>query len=348
MSQNGLLHHEQSVPTSVKGVAPGAAPEGATFFFVPAIDVLILRFYACEFYTPEREGFLSVRCAFNGQRLFEVDGGRFAINDGSYLILNTGQRYASHIQSNTPVESFNLSFCPIFAEDVLRSLVTPADRLLDVPQAASEQSTLFFEKTYPHDDVLSPVLFRLRDAVGKNEVSRGWFEEQFHLALERLLRVHRKVGREVESLSAVRRSTRAETYLRLHSAKDFMDASLSQPLTLPQIAQVAWFSTHHFLRLFKQAFQVTPHQYLTQKRIERAKHLLATTDKSVTDVCLDVGFESLGSFSWLFRRRVGMSPEVFRSRSGIWSSRRRIWKGFSPSISPPSPPVLPSSLPRSR
>jgi AraC-like DNA-binding protein len=100
---------------------------------------------------------------------------------------------------------------------------------------------------------------------------------------------------------------------------------LQQPLTLSQIAEVAWLSTHHFLRLFKRTFHETPHQYLIRKRIERAKYLLAHTDLSVTDVCLEVGFESLGSFSWLFRRRVGASPETFRLQNGNGVSRKRIW-----------------------
>jgi transcriptional regulator GlxA family with amidase domain len=70
---------------------------------------------------------------------------------------------------------------------------------------------------------------------------------------------------------------------------------------------------HHFLRTFKLAFHQTPHQYLTHLRLERAQSLLRHTDTPVTDICMDVGFESLGSFSWLFRRECGQSPSAFRS-----------------------------------
>ncbi len=79
---------------------------------------------------------------------------------------------------------------------------------------------------------------------------------------------------------------------------------------------MAWFAPHHFLRLFKQTFGETPHRYLTRRRLERAQHLLAKTDLSVNDICTESGFQSVGSFSWLFRRHLGMSPNTFRRQSG--------------------------------
>ena len=82
---------------------------------------------------------------------------------------------------------------------------------------------------------------------------------------------------------------------------------------LPQIASVACMAPHHFLRTFKQAFQETPHQYLTELRLDRAKTLLYRTDTPITDICMEVGFESPGSFSWLFRRQFGTSPSGYRN-----------------------------------
>jgi AraC-like DNA-binding protein len=78
------------------------------------------------------------------------------------------------------------------------------------------------------------------------------------------------------------------------------------------MAAVACLSPNHFLRTFKQLFHQTPHQYLISKRLEEARRLLSLTEMPVTDVCFSVGFESLGSFSWLFRHRTGVSPEAYR------------------------------------
>lgn len=104
-----------------------------------------------------------------------------------------------------------------------------------------------------------------------------------------------------------------DVYRRLWRARRFIDACYDRPLDLECISSEACFSRYHFIRLFKQAFHRTPHQYLVEKRIERAKELLASSRLSVTDVCFEVGFQSLGSFSTLFQKRTGSSPLIYRN-----------------------------------
>jgi len=101
---------------------------------------------------------------------------------------------------------------------------------------------------------------------------------------------------------------------RLDAARRFVDAHLTEPLTLDDIARQAYLSRFHFLRVFKAAFDDTPLRYLRRRRLEAAERLLARTELSVTAVCYRVGFESLGSFSSLFRRHAGLSPNAFRRR----------------------------------
>jgi AraC family transcriptional regulator len=91
-----------------------------------------------------------------------------------------------------------------------------------------------------------------------------------------------------------------------------MTACLAEPLTLEDIASIACLSTNHFLRAFKAAFHCSPHQFLTAQRIAAARRLLERTELPVTEICLQVGFSSLGSFSHLFTRRVGLSPVTYR------------------------------------
>lgn len=97
-------------------------------------------------------------------------------------------------------------------------------------------------------------------------------------------------------------------------ARSYMDSNLHLPLELDQIASQAGFSRYHFIRLFRRIYHKTPHQYLTQKRIEKAKVLLTSGEMPVTEICLAVGFQSLGSFSSLFYRSTGCSPKMFRAR----------------------------------
>src|SRR5215510_1886029 len=96
--------------------------------------------------------------------------------------------------------------------------------------------------------------------------------------------------------------------IRLCRARDMLRESYDRPLSIREVAKEAAISPFHFIRRFQAVFGETPHQFRIQARLERAKHLLALTDYAVTDVCLEVGFESLGSFSDLFARRVGVPP----------------------------------------
>ena len=106
-----------------------------------------------------------------------------------------------------------------------------------------------------------------------------------------------------------------ETLQRLARAREFIDHCYDHPLNLDQISEKACFSRYHFLRLFRQAFNKTPHQYLIERRIERAKELLSADDLRVTDVCFEVGFQSLGSFSSLFHKWVGHAPVTYREKA---------------------------------
>jgi AraC-like DNA-binding protein len=110
-----------------------------------------------------------------------------------------------------------------------------------------------------------------------------------------------------------RRAIPSELYRRLWKARRFIDGSYHLPIDLDAISDEACLSPYHFLRLFRMAFNKTPHQYLTERRIEKAKELLTSSGLSVTDVCLEVGFESLGSFSTLFHKRVGYPPIAYRA-----------------------------------
>jgi len=109
------------------------------------------------------------------------------------------------------------------------------------------------------------------------------------------------VSREVEDLNR-----------RLLRARDAMDRAYAEPLNVRTVAAVAHLSEAHFSRSFRATFGETPHRYLQRRRVERSMFLLRETDRSVTDICFDVGFTSLGTFSRTFRDIVGETPSEYR------------------------------------
>jgi AraC-like DNA-binding protein len=95
-------------------------------------------------------------------------------------------------------------------------------------------------------------------------------------------------------------------------ARDAIDREYAKPLDIPTLARIAYVSEAHFIRTFRATFGETPHRYLQRRRVERAMFLLRETDRSVTEICLDVGFTSLGTFSRTCREIVGESPTTYR------------------------------------
>ena len=103
---------------------------------------------------------------------------------------------------------------------------------------------------------------------------------------------------------------------RLLRARDAMDRAYAEPLDVRSVAAIAHISEAHFSRRFRAVFGETPHRYLQRRRVERSMFLLRETDRSITDICLDVGFGSLGTFSRTFREIVGETPSAYRAGNG--------------------------------
>jgi AraC-like DNA-binding protein len=265
--------------------------------------------------SPSTQGTLSIKCTFGGAEVYQVDGRSARVSDATYLILNQGQRYSSFVDEGRDVESLCIFFRPGFAEEALGGMTTPDDLLLDEPPSIGIAPIGFVEKLYRHDDLLSPLLFGIRSTLGRTQPESGWIEEQFHLMMERMLQVHRNVLAEIARLPAIRRSTRVELYRRLSRARDYIESCYCDPLTLVSVAREARLSTYHFLRLFRRVYGTTPFQYITRLRLDRAAHLLATTDDTVSGICFDLGFESPTSFSLLFRKHFDRSPTEYRRSS---------------------------------
>ena len=107
-----------------------------------------------------------------------------------------------------------------------------------------------------------------------------------------------------------------ESNRRMLRARDAMDRDYAQPLDIPTLARIALVSEAHFIRVFRATFGETPHRYLQRRRVERAMFMLRETNLSVTEICFDVVFTSLGTFSRTFRDIVGETPSEYRAGHG--------------------------------
>ena len=104
---------------------------------------------------------------------------------------------------------------------------------------------------------------------------------------------------------------------RLIHIYDFRFSAYAEPIDIPALARIACVSEAHFIRTFRATFGETPHRYLQRRRVERSMFMLRETDRSVTEICLDVGFSSLGTFSRTFREIMGESPSAYRKGATV-------------------------------
>lgn len=107
----------------------------------------------------------------------------------------------------------------------------------------------------------------------------------------------------------------ADIYGKLVGSKLFIDAHFDEVIDLETIASHAFMSPFHFHRLFTKVYRITPHQYITKKRLEKAKELLKTGQVSIFGICTGVGFESHGSFSVLFKKYHGIAPKSYQTKA---------------------------------
>jgi len=120
-------------------------------------------------------------------------------------------------------------------------------------------------------------------------------EESLHLALRK------KIARE-------------ENYKRVAAVRDWMEDHFSAEASLKQLASSAALDPQHFLRLFTQLYEKTPRQYIIERRIEEARRLLTNTEMTIENICYQIGWQSVPTFTLMFKRKTGVTPSRFRAR----------------------------------
>lgn len=260
----------------------------------------------------EGDGQLSIKTFRNGRAHYKTSKGFFAVEEGRYLLLNEGE-YTISIEEDEDVESFCIFFRHGFGEEILSTLMDSTDRLLSDPYKETA-SIGFFEKTYHTSHTLASQLATLKERLTFLDRDSIGYEEQFHQIMRTILLGHLDVRKEIDALNALRQSTREELYRRTSTAHDYIRAFYDQPIRLDEIAQIACLSPNHLLRAYAQVYGKTPHQHISEYRIQRAKQLLAKLDLSVTDIAFELGFSNPVSFSKMFKQHVGISPLLFRKK----------------------------------
>jgi len=265
--------------------------------------------------TTEHVSRLSIRCTTSGEQHYKIGGNDHLLTKNNYLLINRGQSYKTSFESATEQEMELVAFQPGFAEELYYSLNRSAGALLDDPYNSWNQQVTFFEHTYDMDPTIKIIFDRLRNITLLDDaVKREMDLESIYTALlTRMLETQHNIRTEIEKLSSAKLSTRKELYRRLNIARDYMEAHMDDKLSLEDISRISCLSVHHFRREFKSLFGCSPHTFLLNKRINRARYLLGNEHLNLNDVALACGFESTSSFIRVFRQYTGNTPGNYKN-----------------------------------
>lgn len=243
---------------------------------------------------------LSIKMARGGAERYFVDNRSLLVDDDNYLVLNDSRSYGSLIRAERDVESFSIFFRPGLLEEVLGAASAPTD---SITEPATARTIEFPEQLQPHDRTVSPVMRFIRHHILLGVEDEGWYEEQLQVLAVRMLQQQRRIRQQALRLDCIKSSTRQELSRRLALAADYIHSNYDRDLTPVQIATVACLSVHHFIRLFRAAYGLTPMQFLQRKRIRSAAHLMSREpDRPVQEIAAQVGFSSRATFYRQLRR----------------------------------------------
>ena len=264
-------------------------------------------------YQTQHTSEFNIRFVFNGDEVYQIGRRQLTLYPDSFLIINKGTQYTSKIDSPSPVDSFSLGFDQAFLQDFNNCRQLSEHKLLDNRVSSRTHEYDFSETLYPFKGDMRFNLQHLKNYMDKGSHNELLINEYMHHCLINYYTIYdQEIFKKIEALKFLNRSTRIEILRRLNLAKEYLLSNYNMNISLEDLAEHACLSVNHLLRTFKQAFHQSPHQFLMQTRLQRAKLLLKTTNYPINEIVNLVGFECPSSFIRLFKNRYQVTPLKYR------------------------------------
>lgn len=263
---------------------------------------------------PEKVGSFSMNMVFNGNTNYTIGKRQLNLYPDSFLTINQGTSYSRKVDSWQPVNNLSISFSPSFLTDFYRAQRNNHQSLLDDPYKDENiLEDFFLETIYPFSGDIKYNILHLKQHVEQETTDELLINEYLYHCLLNYYKVYDKeVLGKSEKLNFLNKSTKIEILKRLTLAREFINSNYNKCIDLDDIAHSACLSVNHLLRTFKQAYGISPHQYLIQVRIDRAKYLLKNTSYTLNEIVEIIGFECPSSFIRLFRSVNKTTPGKYR------------------------------------
>jgi AraC family transcriptional regulator len=246
-----------------------------------------------------------------GEERYSVDGKSFEVRAGDYLLLNKGRQFECNFQSADEVKGCCITLDERLISEVYHVLIHSDAQLLDNTGITHAFPGLH-EQVYSSNSPLGIQLYNLHRQVSNEECSY-YYAELFYAIAVALLKEQAGIREKIFRIGAAKLSTRVELFSRMEAGRQFLEAYADADIGIRDAAQQATLSEFHFCRIFKDAYGISPHQFLLKQRSERAALLIAEGHENLTELATSCGFKDVFSLSRSFRKIMGMTATSWRA-----------------------------------
>jgi AraC family transcriptional regulator len=263
-----------------------------------------------EFYSPSPFRSFSIKYVSEGDELYSVNGNNYRIKDKEFLFANSHSEGFVEVDSKKPVTGICIDIAPDILSEVLAYHLTPSAPISDLGLDTFFNSKDFLENKYHASQTRTgKFLLEIENDLKEQPRSGVLFNKDFYFKLsEYIIADHVPLIKQLQQVKAVKTETRKELLRRAMRAKSFIDSYFLQEIPIDVIAKDVALSEYHFIRLFKTIYNLSPHQYIIQKRLAFARERILKDDISLSTIALMAGFSDVHSFSKSFKKQYGFSP----------------------------------------
>lgn len=252
----------------------------------------------------------AIKYVIAGVEEYTVNGNKFEISGGSYLLANQFSEGSVTINYHTAVKGLCIDLSPDLLSEAVGSIVRPDTPYADMALNTFFNAPEFLENCYgAKNTYLGKDLLNLSAILSQNpDQPRAIPDDVFFTIAEHLVIDQISICKQLQNVKAIKYSTKKDLYRRLLKGKYFIDENFAQSPSIRQIAVIANLSEFHFFRLFKQTFGTTPYQYVLERKLQYANTKLKTQSLSITEIAFQSGFADVHAFSKAFKKQFGIAP----------------------------------------
>jgi len=264
------------------------------------------------FYPGHRTPYLFVTNYLNKGN-YLLNGKHIQISDKCFYFLNEDDELEINFSKAEPLQTLLILLTEKFVKASLHCITSSHEKLLEAGDKNAHNDFKIPSVPFTLSKIVrDKISLVLQKTTGRDELEIILFDLISEFAI-----LNNDTAKQLKKINAVKRSTQQELYKRLFLAREFINDNAFENLTISQTARQVCLDKFHFLSSFKRLFGITPHQYLTEIKLQKAHYLLKDKQCSVSEVCFTVGFESIGSFSNLFRKRFRVPPSALLNKTKI-------------------------------